>query len=188
LDYPASVRSTEAVAVVAVVSSLILGSDFVLAPFYNVKLLDTLVFVTAYVFGFRLGAAVAVLSETTWSFVSPIGVAGAVAPFLVGGELLFAVAGWWASSVWSDRSKLLTRYSFFIGALMLICAFFWDAETNAATAILAFWPTLTVADLVGTEILGVPFAILHEAADFVLGLLVAPAIILVIPRMMRRRT
>ena len=178
-------RGTERIAVVAVFSSLIVGSDFALAPFYNVKLLDTLVFVTAYVFGFRLGAAVAILSETTWSFVSPIGIAGVITPFLVGGELLFAAAGWWASKVWGDRAKLLSPNSIFIGGLMLICAFVWDLETNAATALIAYWPALTVKSLLLTEGFGIPFALTHETADFLLGILVAPPTILGIPKLFR---
>lgn len=175
------------IAVVAVFSSLIVGSDFALAPFYNVKLLDTLVFVTGFVFGFRLGAAVAVLSETSWSFVSPNGIAGAITPFLVAGELLFAAAGWWASKVWGDWSKLSARDSVFIGALMLICAFFWDLETNAATALIAYWPNLTLSNLALTEGFGIPFALAHEASDFVLGTLVAPLTIFTIPRIMKMR-
>jgi riboflavin transporter FmnP len=182
MDYPAIVRRASGVAVVAIFSALTVGSDFALAPFANVKLMDTIVFVVAFVYGFRKGAAVAVISETVWSLVSPWGMAGAITPFLVGGELLFALAGWWSSRVWGGRSRLLTPRSLFVAALMLICAFVWDFETNAATALIAYWPTLTVGNLSLTEIYGIPFALVHEEADFLLGLLVAPAAILMIPR------
>jgi hypothetical protein len=187
MDYPSIMRRTQGVAVVAVFSALVVGSDFVLYPYYNVKLLDTLVFVAAYVFGFRIGAGVAIVSETAWSFASPIGMAGVVTPFLVGGELLFAAAGWWASRVWGGRSRPLTSSSLFIGAIMLICAFLWDLETNAATALIANWPALTAQNLLATEALGVPFALAHEGADFVFGMIVVPATIMMIPRMLKRR-
>ena len=180
-------RPVQTVAIVATFSAMIVGSDFALASVPNVKLLDSLVFVAAFVFGFRIGAYVGILSEVTWSFVSPIGMAGAITPFLVGGELLFAVAGWWASRVWGDKSKLLTPNSMFIGALMLVCAFVWDFETNAATALIVSWPALTIEKIALYEGYGIPFALVHEGADFLLGVLVAPATILLIPKMMRGR-
>lgn len=178
-------RRTSGVAAITVFSALIVGSDFALAPFVNVKLLDTIVFVVAFVFGFRIGAAVAVVSETAWSFVSPWGIAGAITPFLVGGEMLFVLAGWWASRVWGDRMKLPSPNAIFLGAVMLVCAFIWDLETNAATALIASWPTLTLPVLLSFEAVGIPFALVHEEADFLLGMLLAPVAILLIPRIMK---
>ena len=56
-------RSSD-VAVVAIFSSLVVGSDFALAQFVSFKLMDTVVFLVAFVYGFRQGAAVAIVSET----------------------------------------------------------------------------------------------------------------------------
>lgn len=167
---------------VVVFTALIVGSDFALSPFVNVKLMDALVFVVGFVFGFKQGAAVAILSEAIWSLISPWGVAGAITPFLVGGELLFAAAGWWASKVWGERARPLTPNSLFIGAIMLITAFLWDFETNAATALIAYWPSLTLQKFVLTEAAGIPFALIHEYADFLLGMLFVPVAIVLIPR------
>ncbi len=174
-------------AVVPIFTAMIVGSDFALAQFPNVKLLDTLVFVASFIFGFGTGAAVAVLSETIWSFVSPWGVGGAITPFLVGGELLFVVAGWGASKLWGERLGGLTPSSVFIGATMAICAFLWDFETNAATALLAYWPDVTVQKLLATELAGVVFAVVHELTDFVLGTVAVPLTILLIPKALRRK-
>ncbi len=70
MDYPTTVRA-QTVAVVAVFTAATVGSNIALAQFPDVKLLDTLVFVCSFVFGLGTGAAVAILSETIWSFVSP---------------------------------------------------------------------------------------------------------------------
>jgi uncharacterized membrane protein len=174
------------VALIPVLSALIVGSDFALAPYPDVKLLDIVVFLAAFLFGFRIGAVVAIVSEGAWSFVSPWGIAGLLMPFLIGGELLFAAAGWWASKVWSDRSKV-SQNSVFIAALMLICAFAWDFETNLATAFVMSWPTTTLPIVVAWQVSGIPFALTHEVVDFCLGLLFAPAAILMIPRVLGRR-
>jgi hypothetical protein len=172
-------------ALVPVLSALIVGSDFALAPYPDVKLLDVIVFSAAFVYGFRLGAVVAVISEGAWSVVSPWGYAGTFAPFLIGGELLFAAAGWWASKIWSDRSKI-AQNSVFIAAMMLVCAFAWDFETNLASALVASWPGTTLSTILAWQVTGIPFAVVHELADFMLGLLFAPAAIILIPRAARR--
>ncbi len=179
-------RDSSGVAVVAVFTALIVGSDFVLAPFANVKLLDTVVFVAAFVFGFRTGAVIAILSETIWSFVTPWGAGGAIIPFLVGGELLFALAGSAAERVWRDRGNLSafsTRNSY-IGALLAICAFLWDFETNIATGLIAGARSFT--ELLAYEFFGIPFMIPHELSDFALGALLAPAVIVYFSRVSAR--
>ena len=190
LDNPTSerlLRGTWAVAVVAVFSALIVGSDFALSPFYNVKLLDTLVFVCAYVFGFRVWASVGVVSETAWSFVSPIGMAGVITPFLMGGELLFALAGWGASKAWGRRLQPVSYYPVFIGATMAVCAFLWDLETNLATALIEFWPSPTPGEYLVTAFgpLTIPFTLAHELSDLAFGVVLVPLFIVVIPRVFR---
>ena len=175
------------VAVVAVFTALVVGSDFALTPFVNFKLMDTVVFLVAFVFGFRQGASVAVLSETIWSVASPWGPAGLIAPFLIAGELLFAVAGWAGARVWGAQRERTAFPSVFIGATLAVCAFLWDFETNAGTALLANWPGLTMGELFGYELSGFvfPFPLAHELGDFLLGTLLAPATLLMIPRIRR---
>jgi hypothetical protein len=179
-------RSTE-LATVAVFSAAIVGSDFALAPFVNFKLMDTIVFMVAFIFGFRQGAAVAVVSEAVWSVISPWGPAGAITPFLIAGELLFAAAGWGASRVWGPRKEAASLNAVFIGATLAICAFAWDFETNAATALIANWPGLTLGEVFGYELSGFvfPIPLAHEIGDFLLGMAVAPAALFLVPRLRR---
>lgn len=184
-------REPRTVAIVATFTAIIVGSDLALSgpEFSNIKLLDTLVFVSAYVFGFRVGASVGILSETIWSFVSPVGMAGVVTPFLVAGELLFALAGWGASKLWGRQLRMTSPYPLFVGALLTICAFIWDLETNAATALLAYWPSLTLPKLLATEFnpLTLLFFLAHEGSDFAFGVLLAPIFIFLIPKVLSRR-
>lgn len=169
-------RTTGNVAVISIFTALIVSSDFALAPYANVKLMDTLVFVAAFVFGFRTGGSVAILSETIWGFISPNGMAGTILPFLVGGELLFAFAGHAAAKLWGDpRTSPFSAQNLFLGAILAICAFVWDFETNAATGLLA--GASTIPSLLWYEVPGIPFMVAHELSDFALGALVAPAVI-----------
>jgi uncharacterized membrane protein len=175
------------VAVVAVFSALVVGTDFALAPFVSFKLLDVVVFMVAFVYGFRQGAAVALVSETVWSVVSPWGVAGVMTPFLVGGELVFALAGWGASRYWKAEGNGISPVGFFIGAALAICAFVWDFETNAVTALVWFGPGLSLSQFLSVELAGFvfPLPLAHELADFALGSLLAPASLFVMSRMKR---
>ena len=178
MDYPANMRRSSGVAVVATLTALIVGSDFALAGALDVKLLDAVVFMAALVFGLRIGAAVGILSETIWSFVSPWGAAGMMTPFLVLGELLFAVAGWAAARTWGNNVRQMSSKALFIGATMAICAFVWDFETNAATALFEFWPHLTLNEFVYTEVLqGGPFFLSHDLSDLLLGVFFIPLVI-----------
>ncbi len=182
MDYPATVRRTRSLAVVAAFSGLILGSNLALADLPNVKLLDSLVFVTAFLFGFRIGASVAVVSELAWSFVSPYGIAGYITPFLVLGELIYAFAGRAAANLWSGYVRLGSGQSLFLGSLLAICAFVWDLETNIGTALIAFWPRVTIQNVILTELSGVPFMLFHELSDLLLGVFFIPAVIFLVPR------
>ena len=168
----------------ATFSGVIVASNFALATFPNVKLWDSLVFVAAFLFGFRVGASVAVVPELVWSVVSPWGIAGYITPFLIGGELTFALAGLAASRAWSGNVRVGSAQSLFVGATIAICAFLWDLETNVGTAIIAFWPSVTLQKVLLTELSGVPFMLFHELSDFLLGAFFVPAIIVLIPRLL----
>jgi hypothetical protein len=174
------------VAFVAIFTAMTVGSDIALSGLVNVKLLDTFVFVSAYLFGFRVGAAVGLLSETIWSVYSPYGFAGAIAPFLLVGELVFALAGWTASKVWGPEIKLNSPYPLFVGGMLTVCAFVWDFETNAATALLGYSPNAFWVGVFGPQTL--LFIIPHEISDFVFGTLLAPLFISIIPRTVGRKS
>ena len=90
--------------------------------------------------------------------------------------------------MWGGKVSLVSPYPLFIGASLAICAFLWDMETNAATALLWFWPGLTPENLLGTMFnpLALLFAVAHEAADFAFGATVAPLMILAIAKMKAR--
>ncbi len=177
-------RSTRTLSTIAIFTSLIIASDFALAGVLNVKLMDTLVFASAYAFGFRTGASIAVLSEFIWSVVTPYGFSLPIFPFLVIGELLYAVAGYLASRAWAaERPSALSSRNLFFGSILAICAFIWDFETNLATGLLEGMHTFT--SLLAVEVFGIPFMIPHELSDFVLGATLAPMVIVACTRFKR---
>jgi hypothetical protein len=176
MNQPGMQRPRE-IAVVAVFSASVIATDFALAGIPNVKLLDTLVFVAAFVYGFRVGALVGITSELIWSLASPWGSGGYIIPFLVLGELLFAAAASTTSKILKQNMTPFSYSNLIIGSTMLICAFVWDLETNVGTAFIAFWPNVTMFNILATEGFGILFMIPHELSDFLLGAFVAPLVI-----------
>lgn len=183
MDYPTTMLRSQSVAVVIVFTSLIVGSDYALAGLANVKLLDSLVFLAAYLFGFRVGASVGILSESIWAYATPWGSPGYIAPFLILGEVIYAVAGSTASRIWPTEPGIQSGSSIALGGLLAICAFVWDLETEFGTVLIGFWPSVTLANYVGTVLFGLPFTLSHELSDFLFGMFLVPLLIMMVPKL-----
>jgi len=163
---------------IAIFSSLIIASDYALTPALNVKLMDTLVFSSTFVFGSRIGASIAVLSELIWSIVTPYGIFLPITPFLVGGELLFVLAGYLAVKIWKkEKVSPVAVQNLFFGAVLAITAFIWDFETNIATGLIAGARTLFTLLAFEFNPGTLYFSLAHEASDFVFGSALAPLVI-----------
>jgi len=182
MDYPASMQTSKGIyfARLSIFVALTVGSDYLLSWIYNVKLVDFMVFIAALLYGFRFGASVGILSELIWGSLNPLGFGGAIIPFLISGEVLYALAGSLAGRIWKS-------YGFFnpiFGAVLALCTFVWDLWTNFGTALIGFGASLNIKELIATELLGVPFMIPHELSNFIFGSL-APAVIRGIARIDR---
>lgn len=166
-------------AIIAIFTSLALATDFALTPFYNVKLVFTLVFASAYSFGFRIGAAIAILTELIWGILSPNGPPTLIIGFLVAATVIYAVAGSIASRIWGHEIKPASYLNVVFGSIMAICAFLWDTITNLATGLLVLWPNVTLTHALYFEFnpLTLYFMVSHELGDFVIGSALAPIII-----------
>ena len=70
---------------------------------------------------------------------------------------------------------------------MAVCALMWDLETNAGTALLVSWPSLTLQLLAVYEAQGIPFALAHEVSDLLTGAVLVPLIIFYASRFARPR-
>ncbi|MGH9919713.1 MAG: hypothetical protein ACRD6W_12720 [Nitrososphaerales archaeon] len=179
---------TNDLALVAAFTALAIASDFALVDIPNVKLVDPIVFSVAFVFGLEMGVYVGALSELIWGTLSPYGFGGYVIPFLVAGEVIYALAGWAAARLWAGEGSPVSSRNLYFGAVLALCAFLWDLETNAGTALLSFWPSLTIQKLLATEALGIPFMVSHELSDLLTGAVLAPLIIFYSSRLARPRT
>jgi len=81
-------------ALVAVFAAMSLASNYAMIGIVNVKLMDTLVFLAAFLFGLRIGVGVAVVSWGVYGFINPYGADDLILlSFLVAGECFYAITG-----------------------------------------------------------------------------------------------
>jgi hypothetical protein len=196
--------------IVAVFTALSLATNYALIGFQNVKLMDTLVFIVAFLFGIRLGIGVAVSTWLVYGLVNPNGVDGPIIlSFLILGECFYALGGAILSrtsagqelsgarptddsSRITGRAGVLRRLgrrirrlnptrSLVFALVGLQATFGYDLLTNFAS-----WLFLTTslyqAFIIG-NIIGVPFSVAHEGSNTIFFATVAPAVIVAARRM-----
>ena len=196
--------------IVAVFTALALSTDYALIGFQNIKLMDTLVFIAAFLFGIRLGVAVAVPTWLVYGLVNPNGVDDPITlSFLILGECFYAVGGAIlrrtsiGEEIFSMRPKdqallvteeddIFRRFARRIRKLNLTpslvfalvglqTTFGYDLITNFASW-LFLTSSLYQALIVG-NIVGVPFSVTHEGSNAIFFATVAPAVIVATKRM-----
>jgi len=173
------------VAIMAVFSALAVASNYALLAFPQIKLMDSLVFVSAYLFGFGVGAGVAIITWLVYGSVNPLGAAGfPLLIVLMVGELFFAFSGallgrrWKRSAVFGNGSRFLNK-SLVLGLTGLLSAFVYDFWTNAIDGLLIY---RSIEGIALRWITGVYFALAHELADFIFFAFVVPILIVAISR------
>lgn len=175
-------RVSTRAALVAVFTALSLGTNYAMIGLPNVKLMDALVFLAAFLFGLQIGVGVAATTWAVYGFVNPYGQAGPILlAFLITGESFYALAGAVLGRA-SFSKELLSqgpafgRLSYVFGTVGLITTFAYDVLTNFASY-LFLTTTLYQALLIGL-ITGAPFALLHGLSNLVFFATVVPATII----------
>lgn len=196
--------------IVAVFTALALSTDYALIGFQNIKLMDTLVFIAAFLFGIRIGVGVAVPTWLVYGLVNPNGVDDPFTlSFLILGECLYALgggilrrtsigeeiykmethgqapiitAGGNAIGRIAPRVRRLNLTPSLVFALVgLQATFGYDLLTNFISWV--FRTTSLYQAFVFGNIVGVPFSVAHEGSNAIFFATVAPAVILATKRM-----
>lgn len=178
-------RRSSNIAIISVFSALAVASNYAMIAFPQVKLMDSIVFVSAYLYGFGVGAGVAIITWVVYGSLNPLGAAGfPLILVLIVGEMVFAVSGvllsrsWKRSTDFSGSHRFLNK-SLVLGVTGLLSAFVYDFWTNAIDGLLIY---RSVEGIFLRWMTGVYFAITHEVADFLFFAFVVPALIIAISR------
>lgn len=172
-------------AMISLFTALAITTDYAMLPLANIKLMDTIVFVSALVFGLEVGVSVGALTWLVYGSVNPLGAAGgSLLIILIASETVYAFLGCAARKSFSfERAEIPTR-SLFWGSLGLLGAFLYDLNTIITPTMLAGVP-FTVA--LATLLPAVPFMMAHEISDFIFFATVGPVLVSAILKVARSR-
>ena len=175
-------------AVIAVFTALSLGTNYAMIDFPNVKIMDALVFLAAFLFGLGVGLSTAVSTWLIYGFVNPYGQDSFIfLIFLITGECFYAIAGTLLSRTALARGlmkngRLYGPVSLVFGLTGVVSTLAYDVLTNFGTYWL-FTSASAYQALVIGMITGLPFAILHEGSNLVFFSTVVPVAIVASKRL-----
>ncbi|HYB06646.1 MAG TPA: hypothetical protein VEB87_00665 [Nitrososphaerales archaeon] len=182
---PLQVSGTQKVAVVSLLTALAITTDYAMLPLANIKLMDTIVFVSGLVFGLDVGVSVGALTWLVYGSVNPLGSAGGpLLLILIVSETVYAILGSLARKVFSFEENSVSARSLFWGCLGLIGAFIYDLVTIIVPTMLT-GASLVVA--VASLVPAVPFMLAHEISDFVFFAAVGPILVSTMLKVIKSR-
>jgi len=166
--------ATRRIAVVSLFSALAIATDYAMLPLINVKLMDSIVFVSTLAFGLSVGVSVGALTWLVYGSVNPLGSAGGLLLLiLMVSEMIYALFGYLAGR-WLGSGEIgIPSTSLLWGSLGLAGAFIYDLNTIIIPALMAGAPfAVALASLIPA----IPFMLAHEVSDFAFFGTIAPAL------------
>jgi len=155
---------------IGIMTSLCVSTNYLLLGIPNVKFMDLFVFISGYTMGSLSGALVGALTWLVYGTINPYGFN---LPTLIAtciGESLYGIVGGFSKRLGLRTSSEPFRISdikfwkenLMLGIIGFLLTFTYDLFTNVVTAIVFEIPLFTWI------VLGVPFAVIHEASNFLL--------------------
>ena len=145
-------------------TALAVVTDYAMLPLANVKLMDSIVFVSALAFGLEVGVSVGALTWLVYGEVNPLGPDGGLLLLvLIGSETVYALLGCLVRRSLGPEGHSVPARSVLWGSIGLIGAFVYDLITNVV-------PPLLAGNSLGVSALflvpATPFMLAHEGSDF----------------------
>jgi hypothetical protein len=175
-------RASSKASIIAVFTAVSLGTNYVLAAVPNVKVMDAVVFIAAFLFGLDVGLGTAFFSRLIYGYVNPWGQVGLdLLVFLIIGESFYALAGSLLRRGLSVKGLTVEKgtyagWGIVFGVTGLVSTFAYDVLTNFASYV--FTTTSLFNALIIGMATGAPFAIIHEVSNLVFFGTVAPVTII----------
>jgi hypothetical protein len=161
---------------IGLISALCIATNYALLPLWNVKLMDTVVFLSGFLFGLSFGISVAVIPWLIYGTLNPYGFSFPTLISVALGETFYALAGYFLSrraAVSYGKAWFSVRNVAF-GVVGLISTLLYDLFTNAVFGWLFYGSVLIGLLMMNFPI---PMGIIHEGSNFLFFALLAPPII-----------
>ena len=169
-------RSIDRVVTIALLSSLCIVSNYAMLPLWNVKLMDTIVFISGFLFDLYSGLLIAAISWIVYGSLNPYGFSFPTLLAVILGEMVYALSGHLVRKKFSmtNGANLISTQNLAFGVIGLLSTLAYDILTNAVVGWL-FYGSIFYGLL--TMNFPIPMGIIHEASNFFLFALLAPIII-----------
>lgn len=161
-DEALHIDTSRRVSIIALMTALALVGNYTLVMIPNVELGSTILFVTAYTFGWTIGAPCALIMSVVFGFVNPWGFAvpEILAAQIIAWLYVVAAGAMMGSSNPSEITKIAKRWQ--LAGTGLFLTFFFDLLTNYGFAIafgLPYWVALMS---------GLPFMVVHVVSNTII--------------------
>ncbi|HIM82701.1 MAG TPA: hypothetical protein EYM50_02990 [Nitrososphaerales archaeon] len=179
---------TKEIAFISVFTAIIVASNYALIAFPQVKLMDSMVFLSGYLFGFPVAASIAALSWLVYGSINPLGAAGF--PLILGlmsGEMIFGIFGVLCRRIFNIEKRFLKKpleTTLVLGAFGVTGSFIYDIWTNSIEGFLIYQ---TVDGMILRIITGIPFSIIHQISNFAMFSILVPIFIYMVTKNMSSR-
>jgi uncharacterized membrane protein len=179
------ITGSRRVAVISVFTALAVATDYAMFPLANIKVMDSIVFVSAVSFGLEVGVSVGALTWLVYGEVNPLGPdGGLLLLILIGSETIYALLGCSVRRSLSTEGLGVPVRSLLWGSLGLIGAFLYDLITNVLPPLIAGSSLRVSLLFLGPA---APFMVAHEVSDFLFFALLAPVLYAAIRKIARRQ-
>ncbi|MFX0045849.1 MAG: hypothetical protein ACFE8Z_08380 [Candidatus Hermodarchaeota archaeon] len=153
------IDTSRRVSIVAIMTALALVGNYSLVMIPNVELGSTILFVTAYTFGWTIGAPCALIMSVVFGFLNPWGftIPEILATQIIAWLYIVAAGAMMGSSNPVERTKFAKRWQ--LAATGMFLTLFFDLLTNYGYAVafgLPYWVTLVT---------GLPFMAVHVVSN-----------------------
>jgi hypothetical protein len=169
---------TNTIAAVSIITAIIVSSNYVLLGFPQIKLMDSMVFLTGYLFGVKAAISVSILSWLVYGSINPLGAAGfPLIVFLMIGEMVYGIAGFIFRKYYNMPLKFKNNpmeIVIMLGCTSIICTFVYDMWTNAIEGLIIFQ---NIDGIILRIITGIPFSIIHQLANIAIFCFLVPIFI-----------
>ena len=160
-------------ATIVLLVALAIATNYVMVGFFNIKLMDFLVFIGGFLFGPIVGASIGVLSWLVYGTLNPYGFVPQVWLATMLSETVYGVVGGFLGKklTSTDFEGHHLKLGIFFATMGFLPTVVYDLITNIAYAI-SFDVPIIVAVVVGA-----PFTVIHQVANAaIFGLFSVPAI------------
>lgn len=172
------------VAIVASLSALCVATSYAMLPLFNIKLMDTIIFVTGFCFGILPGIIVAITAWLIYGSLNPLGFSLPTLLTVMLAETFYAFSGRALSRYRRiDSSSLSMEHLIVFGVVGLFATLAYDLVTNAVVGWL-FYGSVWVGLL--TMNFPLPMGLMHEASNLIFFAIVAPLLICAVQRFLSR--